>query len=355
MSESKTIRLDDACNVEYGTRVVQKRDGGSIYPVYGGGGATFNLDAFNREDRLVVARFGMSEECARFVSGKFFLNDSGLTVSPRNGDMYQRFLDYQILSKNDEIFALGKGSAQKNLDVPAFRELPLYVPADAAEQQRIVSLLDEAFSGIATAKANAEINLQNARAIFDSHLQALFAQRGEGWIERAVAECFKVRSGDFLPAKAMQESGDVDVYGGNGIAGKHDESNLAGDNILIGRVGAKCGNVRRVQGKVWVTDNAFFVSEYFHAFDLGFLARALTRQELRSTANQAAQPVISYTTIKDVVLAFPISIGDQARIADDLNMLEAETKRLESVYQRKLVALDALKKSLLHQAFAGAL
>ena len=51
------------------------------------------------------------------------------------------------------------------------------------EQQRIVGILDEAFAGIATAKANAEKNLQNARALFESHLQSVFTQRGKGWVE----------------------------------------------------------------------------------------------------------------------------------------------------------------------------
>ena len=172
--------LEVVCNVEYGTRVVQKRDGGKGYPVYGGGGATFEMDKFNREDRLVVARFGMSEESTRFVVGKFFLNDSGLTVSPKNSEMLQRFLDLQLLSLNDDIYAIGKGTAQKNLDVPVFRTLPLYVPESRAEQQRIVGILDEAFEGIATAKVNAERNLRNASAIFESHLQASFSQPAEG-------------------------------------------------------------------------------------------------------------------------------------------------------------------------------
>ena len=166
MKKGKTIPLEDVCNVEYGTRVVQKRDGGKGFPVYGGGGATFEMDVSNREDRLVIARFGMSQECTRFVGGKFYLNDSGLTVSPKNGAMLQRFLDYQMLSLNDDIYALGKGTAQKNLDVPIFRSLPLFVPNALAEQQRIVGVLDEAFAGLATAQANAAKNLQNARALF---------------------------------------------------------------------------------------------------------------------------------------------------------------------------------------------
>ena len=223
------------------------------------------------------------------------------------------------------------------------------------EQQRIVGILDEAFAGIATAKANAEKNLQNARALFDSNLQSVFTQRGKGWVEKPIADCFKVRSGDFLPAKAMVGSGSFNVYGGNGINGRHDQKNLSGENIIIGRVGAKCGNVHHVEGDAWVTDNALYVSDYLCPFDLGFLTRLLRLKDLRSRANQMAQPVISYTTIKDVSLEFPPSKVEQEKISSSFDALEVETQRLASIYERKLAALDALKKSLLHQAFTGEL
>ena len=246
------------------------------------------------------------------------------------------------------------GSAQGGFNASKLAALKIPIPP-LADQQRIVTVLDEAFDGIATAKANAEKNLQNARALFESHLQSVFTQRGEGWVEKTIGQCFKVRSGDFLPAKAMITTGDIDVYGGNGIAGKHNAKNLSGENIVIGRVGAKCGNVRHVVGDLWLTDNAFSISDYYCEFDLAFLERVLTLKNLRNTANQAAQPVISYTTIKDVVLEFPISKAVQKEIADMLDGLETETQHLEAIYQQKLAALDALKKSLLDQAFTGAL
>ena len=114
----KVKQMDDVCFVEYGTRVVQKRDGGTIYPVYGGGGATFFMDESNREDCLIISRFAMSEKCTRFVKGKFFLNDSGLSIIPKNeNELCQEFLNYQILSLNDYIYSLARGTAQKNLDV----------------------------------------------------------------------------------------------------------------------------------------------------------------------------------------------------------------------------------------------
>jgi type I restriction enzyme S subunit len=277
-------------------------------------------------------------------------------LMPREGFLDRGFLYYVLLTPRFTDFAIA-GSARAGMPKVNREHLFAYSLAvpPLPEQRRIVGLLDEAFAGIATAQAHAEKNLQNARALFESHLQAVFTQRGKGWVEKPVVQCFKVRSGDFLPAKAMVVTGRFDVYGGNGVTGKHDQKNLSGENIIIGRVGAKCGNVRRVLGDLWLTDNAFFISEYFQDFDLAFLARLLELKQLRRTANQAAQPVISFTTIKDIMLEFPLSKTEQGRIAEGLEKLENETQRLAGLYARKLAALAALKKSLLHQAFAGEL
>ena len=140
-------KLDDACEVEYGTRVVQQKDGGTKYPVYGGGGATFSLDEFNREDSLVIARFAMSKQCTRFIKGKFFLNDSGLTVKPKNNDeLNQEYLNYQLVYLNDQIYSLSRGTAQRNLNVPKFRNLEISFPKSLADQIKIANILSKAES-----------------------------------------------------------------------------------------------------------------------------------------------------------------------------------------------------------------
>lgn len=175
MKAGEIVLLEDVCNVEYGTRVVRKRDGGEGYPVYGGGGATFEMSTFNRENRLVIARFGMSEECTRFVSGRFFLNDSGLTVSPKTDSILQRFLDFQMLSLNSVIFALGKGTAQKNLDVPLFRKLPLFIP-DISEQHRIVAKCES----LRSASQHLESIYQKKRAALAELKQSLLHQAFAG-------------------------------------------------------------------------------------------------------------------------------------------------------------------------------
>ena len=61
----------------------------------------------------------------------------------------------QKLYLNDHIYSLARGTAQKNLDVPAFRNIEINYPNSLDEQQRIVAILDEAFAAIAKAKANA--------------------------------------------------------------------------------------------------------------------------------------------------------------------------------------------------------
>jgi len=382
MKKGQTVPLDEACNVEYGTRVVQRRDGGSIYPVYGGGGATFQMDEFNREDRLVIARFGMSEECTRFVPGKFFLNDSGLTVSPKNGALLQRFVDYQILSLNDDIYALGKGTAQKNLDVPVFRTLPLFVPNDIRDQQRIVEILDETLAGISTAKVNAYKNLQNARALFESQLQSVFTRRGKGWEEKALSELCDIKHGLAFKSKFFRPEGDYvlltpgNFYESGGyrdrgekqkyyigeiprdyvlsegdllVAMTEQAAGLLGSPILIPDSdkflhNQRLGLVIKKPGIPWT--NEFF----FHVFNT-----QAVRKEIHDSASGVKVRHTSPTKIGEVVVSFPTSISEQRAIVSTLNDLRKDSQRLESIYERKLVALDALKKSMLHQAFTGQL
>jgi len=384
MREGNIIPLEEACIVEYGTRVVHKRDGGSGYPVYGGGGATFEMERFNREDRLIIARFGMSEQCTRFVEGKFFLNDSGLTVSPKNGLMIQRFLDYQILALNDDIYGLGKGTAQKNLDVPVFREIPLFVPDDLREQERIVVLLDEAFAGLATAKANAERNLQNARAIFESHLQSVFSQRGEGWVERTLGNLcdflngFAFNSGDAVAESQTQLVRMGNLYGNqldldrnpvfypDSFATEHLRYVLKEHDIIMSLTGTTGKEDYGFAVRIPDCGHTLLMNQRIMKFDVirhdiiddGYLLHYLRSRcfldILYPTANGTRQANLSSVTIK--LLPVPLcSLKEQKVIANKLDDLQQETQHLTLLYERKLTDLEELKKSFLHQAFNGEL
>ena len=94
-----------------------------------------------------------------------------------------------------------------------------------AEQRRIVGILDEAFEGLATAKANAEQNLQNARALFESHLQAVFTQRGDGWVEKCLGETCEMYQPKTIGTKDLVANGPYPVFGANGVIGRvHERS-----------------------------------------------------------------------------------------------------------------------------------
>src|SRR3989344_7090728 len=84
MKSYPTKKLGEVTEIEYGTRVVKSRNTPGDFYVYGGGGKTFTTATYNREDCVIISRFGMSEHCVRRVSGKFFLNDSGLSVRAKD-------------------------------------------------------------------------------------------------------------------------------------------------------------------------------------------------------------------------------------------------------------------------------
>ena len=145
MGETIYKTLDEVASIEFGTRVVKSKVAGTQYPVYGGGGETFRIDSYNRENRVVVGRFALSKQCTRFVSGKFFLNDSGLTVKTKDETvLIQDLLDKLILYSNDLIYNLARGAGQKNLNINDFKELKISFPLNIEEQQRIVNILDKA-------------------------------------------------------------------------------------------------------------------------------------------------------------------------------------------------------------------
>ena len=163
------VSLEDACEVEYGTRIRSKDSKGDTYPVYGGGGKTFDWDTFNRTDQCVVSRFAMSPKCVRFVRGKFFLNDSGLTLRVVDKRIDQHFVDCFLIASQDRIFALGRGCAQKNLKVDEFKKMPLPVPS-LPEQKRITRQLDL----IEELKNNVEDRLSLFDQIVKSHFAEVF-------------------------------------------------------------------------------------------------------------------------------------------------------------------------------------
>ena len=250
-----------------------------------------------------------------------------------------------------------------------------------SEQRRIVGILDEAFEGLATAKANAEQNLQNARALFESHLQAVFTQRGHGWVEKTLGEEIDLLAG-FAFKSAQYTNRDQDVRllrGDNIIQGclRWDDVKKwpANDVDAYESYQLREGDVVLAMDRPWVkaglkhatispddlpcllvqrTARLRGSAKLNNRFLMYLIGSAAFTRHILGVQTGIGVPHISGQQIKDFEFVLPPE-AEQRRIADNLETLREETQRLESLYQRKLAALDELKKSLLQQAFNGEL
>jgi len=242
---------------------------------------------------------------------------------------------------------------------------PIPVPP-IPEQQRIVGILDEAFEGITTAKANAEKNLQNARALFDSHLQAVFTQRVVGWEEKCLGDVCEYVNGK-AHEQCIDEDGQFIVINSKYISteGKIfkrsnkalmllqlDDIAMVLSDVPNGKALAKCFLVDEANKYTLNQRICVIRSKHFHT---KFLYYQLNRnRHFLAFDNGGNQTNMRLNQILSCPLFLP-PMQEQINIADKIDALKDETRNLKSIYQQKLAALDAVKKSLLDQAFRGEL
>ncbi len=256
-----------------------------------------------------------------------------------------------------------------------FKDINIDLPP-SPEQQRIVGILDEAFTGIATAKANAEKNLQNARAIFESYLQSVFTQRGPGWVQKCLKEvCEKITDGTHQTPTYYDE-GVVFLSSRNVTSGKinwgkvkyidakqhlemHKRVAPRLNDILLAKNGTT--GVAAIVDRD-ITFDIYVSLALLRALDvilpsilLYFINSPVAKKQFNKRLKGSGVPNLHLEEIREVVISFPKTLAEQNAVASKLDGLNKETQRLESIYQKKHAALDSLKKSLLHQAFNGEL
>lgn len=314
---------------------------------------------------------------------KGIINQALLKLTPSNA-VVPKFLKYWMDSaafQTSLIEQSGGAAIQNVASVRILKDINIFLPP-LSEQQRIVAILDEAFKAIAAARANTEQNRQNARALFESYLQSVFSQRGDGWINKPLSELCDIKHGFAFKSEYFTNEGDYTLltpgnffetggyrdrgdkqkfYSGDIpqgflleagdllVAMTEQAAGLLGSPIIVPSQGKFLHNQRLglVSGKPgipWL--NEFF----FHVFNT-----QAVRQAIHESASGAKVRHTSPTKIGAVTVAFPASIEEQKAIVATLDTLTIETQRLESLYQRKIAALDELKQSLLQQAFNGSL
>ena len=290
---------------------------------------------------------------------------------------------YFITSPNvqEQIQSLGAGAIVKNISGDLVKKVDVTYPKSLSEQQRIVSILDECFAAIDKAKANAEQNLKNAKELFESYLQGVFEKKGEGWEEKLLGEFATFRNGmNFTKSSKGQEIrivgvkdfqdnfwipfeeldsvvldgklSEVDELKENDIIAVRSNGNpaLIGRTLLAGKV----------EGKI--SHSGFTIRVRLNSLNLVlpvYLCRYLktqrTRKELVEKGNGVGIKSLNQGSLSSLIIPFPKSLKEQQTIVRQLDALQAETQKLEAIYQQKLLNLEELKKSVLQKACAGEL
>ena len=316
------------------------------------------------------------------VHDRFYFKDGNIIWLKKNTNTNSRYVEYAF--KSDYLrkqIDNSMGATVGTYTIIKAKNTVIPIPP-LPEQHRIVTILDEAFAAVATAKANAEKNLKNARELFESYLQSVFANKGEGWEEKKLDDIIEsnviglikntheqrdnykykyvkmnniTRDNCFdLSKYTCVNATDVEVY----------KYSLAKNDFLFNTrnsyelVGKTClfegfndevilynNNIMRIRFQKSI--NPLFIN---YSFKTKRIIEKLANIK-NGTTNVSA---IYYKDLKNITLLIP-SIREQFSIETKLNVLAARTKELESIYKQKLADLDELKKSILQKAFNGEL
>jgi type I restriction enzyme S subunit len=336
--------------LQYGDIILEKSGGGPKQPVG-------RVVIFDKE----IGDFSFSN----FTSVIRVLN-------PRKVDFtyLHRFLFFSYVSGATETMQ-SHSTGIRNLKFDDYKAIEIPLPP-LPEQQRIVSILDEAFAAIAKAKANAEQNLKNAKELFESYLQGVFEQRGYGWEENTLGEVCEISSKLIDPKKS--EFQDLIHVGAGNIESQKGtlfdlktakEENLISGKFLFDESMVLYSKIRPYLMKVvncnfqgLCSADIYPLLPFKEKMVKDFLYHLLLTKDFTEYAilgsQRAGMPKVNREHLFAYRFYLP-PISTQQSIVQKLDALSAQTKKLEAIYQQKINDLEELKKVILQKAFSGEL
>lgn len=353
------------------------------YPYYGATGILSYVHNYIFSEKLVLigedgAKWASGDNTSFIAEGKYWVNNHAHVIRPNRKIVLDEWIVYFLNFSDLTPFITGMTVPKLNQE--KMRSIPIPLPP-ISEQQRIVSILDEAFAAIAKAKANAEQNLKNAKEIFESYLQGVFEKKGNGWEGKRLKE-LTIKIGSGATPRGGQAS-----YKSEGISlvrsmNVHDwefrDKNLAfidekqakeldgvtlqENDVLLNITGAsvaRCCVFPKEYLPARVNQHVSIIRPKKELLDARFLNLLLTskpyKDQLLFTGEQGAtRQAITKAQIEAFKILFP-PLKEQQTIVRQLDALRAETQKLEAIYQKKIDNLEELKKSILQKAFNGEL
>lgn len=299
-------------------------------------------------------------------------------VRPTKNIFDSRFFFYALSEVEAILTQKGEGcGGQTELSRTTLKnEIWIKFPKDISEQQCIVAVLDKTFAAIDRAKTNAEQNLKNAKELFESYLQQVFENKGEGWDEKCLKEvCARITDGTHQTPKYFDD-GVIFLSSKNVTSGKIDWKNIKYIDEkqhleMHRRVAPKVGDILLAKngttGVAAIVDRDLVFDIYVSLahirvldqvtpeFMLYFINSSIAKKQFNKRLKGSGVPNLHLEEIREVVIPFPKSLKEQKSVVLKLDSFSTETKRLEALYQQKLNDLEELKKSILQKAFCGKL
>lgn len=287
---------------------------------------------------------------------------------------YSLSLDYQ-----NEINKEVTGATRQRISRSNLGNVKIPVPP-ISEQKQIVKALDVVFEKTSKAKENAEKNLQNARELFESYLQNIFANQSDGWEKKRLSEICeirppknearaKLRDEDRVSFVPMEDLGIRQKWlvpakerTLSEVEGSY--TYFADQDVLLAKItpcfeNGKLGIACDLKNGIGFGSSEFVVFRTKAKLSPEFLYYYLLREEFRREGSKRMMGAVGHKRVakefleSSVIFVPPPAVQD--RFIANLDLLSFEIKRLEGIYQQKLANLEELKKSVLHKAFNGEL
>ncbi|MDD1419337.1 restriction endonuclease subunit S [Dolichospermum sp. ST_sed1] len=366
-------KLGEVCTLQRGFDLPKgQREEGDYLLISSSGCIDTHTEAKSFAPGVVTGRSG-SIGSVFFITEDFWPLNTTLYVKDFHGND-PRFIFY-LLNKFDlKRFASGVGVPTLNRN-SVHSELVI-IPSSIIEQKRIVAIADEAFEGIDRAIRNTEKNLSNARELFESYLNSIFTQKGDGWVKSKLNEvCEKITDGTHQTPKYF-ETGFVFLSSRNVTTGaiNWDKVKYIDDaqhitmqkrvsprlyDILLAKNGTT-GVAALVDKDI---DFDIYVSlallrplpVILPKFMLHFVNSPVAKEQFNKRLKGIGVPNLHLEEIREVTICYPQELRLQEGIIIKIDEMRSQILRLENIYRQKIAALKELKQSILQKAFTGEL
>ena len=275
-------------------------------------------------------------------------------------DILRKYLFYWLImdSTVTKIDATWTGARMPRANMVEVIKFKIPIPS-LSEQKQIVAILDQVFRAIDQAKANIERNIENAKELFQSKLNEVFSQRGEGWeCLRLCDICESLDSKRVPITKSKRTNGEIPYYGASGIVDYVDNYLFNENLLLVSEDGANLlartyPIAFSISGKTWVNNHAH-VLRFKNLTNQKIVEYYLNSIKLDNYISGMAQPKLNQSKLNSIPIPFP-SIDSQIDIINKLEKLKTLMKDISQCYSDRLSSLEQLKKSILQKAFLGML